>query len=131
MERAWKPFVLAVVLEFATISFVHGRLVPFVSDTHARDLARSYSVMPQFNHVNRSDRSAPDSDGWPESDRGKASVIVCYMVMLELLAAVFAALGSLLMLALAGIVVKVQERSRAAGAQKQPCLLGSVQSKTT
>jgi hypothetical protein len=69
-EVLWAAFaviteVLAVILEFATVSFAHGRSVTFVSDAYASAcLLRSYSVMPQFGnrHVDPNDPPMPPAE---------------------------------------------------------------------
>ncbi|MFZ0865002.1 MAG: hypothetical protein WB781_06000 [Candidatus Sulfotelmatobacter sp.] len=54
--------------------------------------------------------AADDPHQWPEAASSNGSIIVAYVVALELLLAGVAATACLLVLALAGAVVKLQER---------------------
>jgi len=113
MGRTWKSVVLVVVVGLAAVCSAHGQPVPFVADADARAcLALSYRAIPQFSsrHVDPNDPPMPDTDEWPQSAAAQGSVIVSYVGMLVLLSAVVSAIGSLLALALAGIIVKLLER---------------------
>jgi hypothetical protein len=113
MGHTWKSVVLTVVVELAVISSAQGQPVAFVAHAGARAcLARSYSVIPQSSssHMDPNNSGMPNADGWPKSATPQGSVIVAYVVALELLLAVMTAVACWLVLGLAGIIVKVPER---------------------
>ncbi|MGD1081550.1 MAG: hypothetical protein ABR881_24780 [Candidatus Sulfotelmatobacter sp.] len=112
MGRPWKSVVLAVV-GLATMCSAHGQPVPFVAAADARAcLVRFYSAIPHFSsrHLDPNDAAKMQGDEWPEAASPNGSIIVAYVVALELLLAGVAATACLLVLALAGAVVKLQER---------------------
>lgn len=111
MGNSWKWAILAAVIEVGAMC--SAQPVGFLADVDARAcLARSYSVVPQPGGA-----SVDPNDPWPVdySQMTGTSVpngeaVVSYVAMLALSSAVMAALACLLILALAGIVVKVQDR---------------------
>jgi hypothetical protein len=117
MVRTWGWAALAVAVQLAAWCPAQGQHVGILADTDARAcLARSYSVVPQPGS-NYLDPNQP----WPVNDGDVAlamsaapdgSVVISYVVMLAVESAVFSALASLLVLALAGIFVKIEDRRR-------------------
>jgi hypothetical protein len=110
MGPTWKSVGLAVVAGFATMCSAHGQLIPLLANAKVcACLARSYSAIPGSSRQSVS----PDDPRFAGADRREAAgptglEIVSYVAGLELLLAVMAAIGSLLALALAGVVVTVR-----------------------
>jgi hypothetical protein len=107
----WKWAILAAVIGLGAIG--SAQPVGFLADLDARAcLARSYSVVPQPGST-----SVDPNEPWPV-DYGQMTltaapigkVVVSYVATLALSSAVIVALACLLLLALAGIVTKLQER---------------------
>jgi hypothetical protein len=109
--NTWKWAILAAVIGLG----VNGSAQPvgFLAEVDARAcLARSYSAVPQPGSA-----SVDPNQPWPV-DYGQMTltaapngeVVVSYVAMLALSSAVIIALACLLLLALAGIVTKLQER---------------------
>jgi hypothetical protein len=112
MGRPWKSIVLAVV-GLATMCSAHGRPVLFVAAADARPrLVQCYSAISHFSsrHPDPNDAAKMQGDEWPGDAAPNGSIIVTYVVALELLLAGVAATACLLVLALVGAVVKLQER---------------------
>jgi hypothetical protein len=114
MGPTWKSLGLAVVAGFATMCSAHGQLIPLLANANVRAcLARSYSVIPGSSGQSVS----PDDPRFADADRREAAgpkglEIISYVAGLEVLLAVMAAIGSLLALALAGVVVRMRWRRR-------------------
>jgi hypothetical protein len=110
MGHTWKSVILTVVVELAAICSAQGQPVAFVADAGVRaSLARSYSVIPQSSsrHAEPNNSGMPNADGWPKAATPRGSAIVAYVVTLELLLAVMAAIACWLVLGLAGIILKL------------------------
>ena len=111
MGSTWKWAILAAVIEAGAICTAQP--VGFLADVDARAcLARSYSVIPRPGSV-----SVDPNQPWPvdysqmtQTSVPNGKVVVSYVALLALSSAVMAALASLLVLALAGIVMRVQQR---------------------
>jgi hypothetical protein len=111
VKSTWKCAILAAVIGLGAIG--SAQPVGFLADVDARACwARSYSVVPQPGSA-----SVDPNEPWPV-DYGQMTltaapngkVVVSYVAMLALSSAVIVALACLLLLALAGIVTKLQER---------------------
>jgi len=107
----WKLAILAAVIGLGAMG--SAQPVGFLADVDARAcLARSYGVVPQPGST-----SVDPREPWPV-DYGQmtltaapnSELVVSYVAMLALSSAVMVAVACLLLLALAGIVTKVQER---------------------
>jgi hypothetical protein len=110
MGRTWISVVLTVV---GLAAMCPAQLVPFIAAADARAcLARSYDAIPQFSthQVDPNDPPMPDTYEWREAATPSRSIIVAYVVALELLLAGVAAIACLLVLALAGAIVNLQKR---------------------
>lgn len=113
MGRTWKWAVLTGVVELAVMCAAQP--AGFLADADARAcLARSYSLIPRPVGA-----SADPHEPWPvdysqmnEAAYADGSLIVSYVVILALVsaAAALSAIGCLLILALAGVIAKVQDR---------------------
>jgi hypothetical protein len=111
MGSTWKWAILAALIELGTMGSAQS--VGFLADVDARAcLSRSYSVIPLPGSA-----SVDPNEPWPV-DYGQMTLtaapsseeVVSYVAMLALSSAVMVALACLLLLVLAGIVTKVQER---------------------
>jgi hypothetical protein len=110
MGRTWISVVLTVV---GLAAMCPAQLVPFIAAADARAcLALSYDAIPQFSthQVDPNDPPMPDTYEWLEAATPRGSIIVAYVVALELLLAGVAAIACLLVLALAGAIVNLQKR---------------------
>jgi len=107
----WKWAILATLIELGAMC--SAQPLGFLADVDAHAcLARSYSVVPQPGSASV-DPNTPWPVDYSQMTRTAApngEVVVSYVAMLALSSAVMAALACLLVLAFAGIVVKVQER---------------------
>ena len=111
MGSTWKWAILAVVIQLGATGYAQS--VSFLADVDARAcLARSYSVVPQLGST-----SVDPNEPWPVDSSQmtltaapNGEVVVSYVAMLALSSAVMVALACLLLLAVAGIVTKLQER---------------------
>jgi|SRR5579872_6108358 len=112
MGRPWKSVVLAVV-GLAAMCSAHGRPVLFVAAADARSgSAQCYSAISHFTSRRPDPNDAAKVQRYegPEAAAPNGSMIVAYLVALELLLAGVTATACLLVLALAEAVVKLQER---------------------
>jgi hypothetical protein len=110
MGRTWISVVLTVV---GLAAMCPAQLVPLIAAADARAcLGRSYDAIPQFSThpVDPNDPPMPDTYEWREAATPSRSIIVAYVVALELLLAGVAAIACLLVLALAGAIVNLQKR---------------------
>jgi hypothetical protein len=107
MGRTWKSVILAVVVNLATISSAQGQPKPLVADAGAQAVPKADSSRP----ANRDDSQITDADRPGEIVHRKAIAIFSYVAGLELLLAVMAAIGCLLVLVLAAVVARRFERS--------------------
>ena len=111
MGSTWRWAILAAVIELGAMG--SAQPVGLLAEVDARAcLARSYSVVPQPGSA-----SVDPNEPWPVdysqmtlTAAPNGEVVVSYVAMLALSSAVMVALACLLLLALAGIVTKVQER---------------------
>jgi NaMN:DMB phosphoribosyltransferase len=113
MGRTRKSVVLAVMVSLATICPTHTQPVTFVTSANAHaSLVRFYSASPHFRsrHLDPNDAAEMLGDEWPEAATPKGWIIGAYVVAMELLLAGVVAAACLLVLALAGAVVKLQKR---------------------
>lgn len=116
MGPTWKSVVLAVAVGLAAIYSAHGQPVPPVGDAGAR-LAPSPGAVSQFNlsqSVSPDDPWIREADGMSAAMAPNSLSIGAYLAGLELLLAVVVAIACLSALALAGVVVKRQQRRRPA-----------------
>jgi hypothetical protein len=108
--NAWKWALLAAVIEVGTMC--SAQPVGFLAAVDARAcLMRSYSLVPQPGSASV-DPNEPWLVDYGQMNRTSVpngEVVVSYVAMLALGSAVMVALACLLVLALAGIVVKVQK----------------------
>lgn len=123
MGPTWKSIV-ALVIGLAAICSAHGQPVPFLANVGTRAcLTLSYRVIPEL----ASQSLRPNDPRITEAGRTSPAMpsdtlsIVAYVAGLELVLAVMAAIACLLALALAGVHVKRQPRSRSG-----PELLGPI-----
>lgn len=113
MGPTWKSVVSAVVVGLAAICSAHGQPVPFIADADARAcLMRSYSAMPSSSsrYVNPNDPRIAEAAGWREAAAPQGKLIVAYVVALESLLAAITVVACLLVLALAGFIVRRRQR---------------------
>jgi hypothetical protein len=112
VENTWKWAILGAVIGLGAMS--SAQPVGLLADVDARAcLARSYSVVPHPGSA-----SIDPNEPWPvdysqmtPTAAPNSEVVVSYVAMLALSSAVMVALACLLLLALAGIVTKVQKRN--------------------
>ena len=122
MGSTWKWAILAAVIELGTIC--SAQPVGFLADVDARAcLTRSYSVVPRPGSA-----SVEPNEPWPvdynqmtRTSVPDGEVLVSYVATLALSSAVMSALASLLVLALAGIVMKVRESLAACSVSAGSC----------
>jgi hypothetical protein len=113
MGRTRKSVVLAVMVGVAAICSTHAQPVTFVTGANAHaSLVRSYSDSPDFRsrHLDPNDAAMMLGDEWPEAATPNGLIIVAYIVAMALLLAGVVAAACLLVLALAGAVVKLRKR---------------------
>lgn len=111
MGRTWESVVLTIVFGLATIGFAHGQ--PF--GLHADPLSSlgcSYRRIRQFTNPYVSPRNTPihDPEERAPSAASNGKLIVAYVVVLECLLASAAGTACLSVLALAGLIVRRQQR---------------------
>lgn len=110
MGSTWKWAILAAVIEAGTMC--SAQPVGFLADVDARAcLARSYSVIPRPGSasVDPNEPEPVDYSQMTQTSVPNGKVVVSYVALLALSSAVMAAFASLLVLVLAGVVMKVQE----------------------
>jgi hypothetical protein len=110
VRSTWKWAILAAVIEVGTICYAQP--IGFLADVDARAcLAHSYRIVPRPGSA-----SVDPNEPWPvdynqmtRTSVPDGEVVASYVAMLALTSAVMSALASLLVLALAGLVMKVRE----------------------
>jgi hypothetical protein len=113
MGRTRKSVVLAVMVGLATICSTQTQPVTFVTTANAH--ACLHAVLQRYSHFRSRHLDPNDSammlrDELAKTTTPNGSIIVAYILGLELLLAGVAAAACLLILALAGAVAKLQKR---------------------
>ncbi|HLW83767.1 MAG TPA: hypothetical protein VKR60_01050 [Candidatus Sulfotelmatobacter sp.] len=116
MFRIWGCAVVAIVLHFAALFPAIAQPGPFLGDSGASGLDPSNSSIMKIGNglfdPNPSRTGTTEAPPISSARRGNGSAIVLYVTALELALAVLSAAAGCLVLVVAGIWVRIEDRQR-------------------